>query len=244
MRRALIAMPILLCSLPAQAFESLWVHLEVLRALEPLCPAEMRRAMGSLSAASLEAPNRIIRRRETEFTARVKTGGNFAAADREMTAYAASVAEQVRQGVAKVGCTTLMTQFGLLTGTPPTLEQFMEAVRTTPLPSSERPAEIPAEDRIGTEAAYPLQRILLDAATKDRICDRGSVRVTPIGRTPLDAKNAPPFVGTPTQYEERWQILCDGREMAFHVSFQQDARHWRAYKVQHDGDASIERLPP
>jgi hypothetical protein len=244
MRRALIAITILLCPPPAQAFESLWVHLEVLRALEPLCPAEMRRAMGALSVAALEAPNRIIRRRETEFTARVKTGGDFAAADRQMTAYAASIATQVRDGVANAGCTTLMTRFGLLTGTPPTLEQFMDAVRNTPLPSTERPDEMPAEDRIGTEAAYPLQRILLDLATKDRTCDRRSVQVMRMGKTSLETKNTPPFVGTPMQHEERWRILCDGRDTAFRVSFQQDARHWRAYKLQHDGNASTERLPP
>src|SRR5215207_6149679 len=180
----------------AYALESLWVGLEAYRVLEPLCPTETRQALGNISVSFLDEPIGIIRKRETEFTARVKTNGDLEAADKALSAYLASIHNQVRDGVAAIGCAKAMTRLGLLSAKPLTFEQIMNGARNAPLPTTERSEAIPEKERIATRAAYPLQRILLKTATEGKACDNSSVKVTLINDKPLDAQNAPPFVGT------------------------------------------------
>lgn len=217
---------------PARAADSLWVLLESYRIAEPLCREEIGAALKGLSVADLGEATTIIRDRELAVIAKVKTAGNSEAARIALDDYRENITRQIGEGIAAKGCAAVIKQLGLDMPKPVTKAQITELARSVSIGSTERTDTIPVADRVGTMAAYPLQKILTLILTKDTGCDARSLKVTVLNEVAETAANAPPFVGTPKAYEERWQMQCAGEPRDFRVSFRQDARKWRSYKTE------------
>lgn len=226
-------------TVPASAkSQSFWVDLETGKVIARVCPEGYRAVFGDRKPEELDEPIAIIRARETLVTMEVSTKGDRKAAETAMEAYKANIARQIEEGAAQMGCDALLMTLGFKQpGRPvvaPSREQLVQAARRSEIPSTARPADLPAEERIGTEAAYPLQRLLLTvfADPKDRACDPKTAKVTPFSRETIDAENVPPFVGTPTRFTETWSLRCKGEAREFKVEFTQDARSWKRYAIR------------
>lgn len=145
---------------------------------------------------------------------------------------------QLEGGLKTMGCPRVIQKLGLNLPKPMTKEQITEMVRSAPLQSSERTDAIPAVDRIGTKAAYQLQKIITLNITQKKSCDLKPLRVILLNEVDRTPRDAPPFVGILRTYTERWEIVCDGEAEANIVTFHQDARKWRSYKVEHSARKS------
>lgn len=235
MRPALAVLATLAVAAPAHASESLWIDLSAARILAPLCPSEFKANFGALTAADLAEPLAAIDARETAETARVLTKGDRAEARKAMDAYAVLLADEVKAGHERLGCPAVFNSLQLTRPKPWEHDELMTAARDTPLPRTERPANLPATLQNGTQAAPNLQRtILLTLADEENACDPKTARVAQIAQDSVLARYAPPFVGEPKAYRERWTLTCHGKPKAFLVSFQQDARTWRRYTITPD----------
>lgn len=233
MHRLVICVVACILSTSAQSFESVWVWLASYRILEPSCRSDIQLALKGLATSNLEDAIEIARQREVAFTAKVKTAGDTARAQKELDAYHLVMVTQLEAGLKTMGCSTVVQKLGLTLPKPMTKEQLAEMARSTPLQSSERTDAIPAVDRIGTKAAYHLQKVITLNITQKKSCDPGSLRVTLLNEVDRTPPDAPPFVGQLRTYNERWEIVCDGEAEVNTVTFHQDARRWRSYKVEH-----------
>lgn len=243
MHRLVICVVICILSTSALAFESTWVWLASYRILESSCRSEIQAALKGLSTSDLEEAIEIARQREVVFTSKVKTAGDAARAQKELDDYHLVMVSQLEGGQKTMGCPQVIQKLGLNLPKPMTKEQITEMVRSAPLQSSERTDAIPAVDRIGTKAAYQLQKIITLNITQKKSCDLGSLRVTLLNEVDRKPSDAPPFVGQLRTYNERWEIVCDGEAEVNTVTFHQDARRWRSYKVEHSARKSVSNDP-
>ncbi len=222
---------------PARAdVGSLWVVYEAAQILAKRCPDEYGAMFGQRPASELDEPIRIIRARETAMTAEVSTDGDAAAAEAAMEAYKANITRQIETAVRDVGCQKASEGIGLGRGhAAPARSVLLRMARETMLPTTERSPHLPAEAQIGTQAAFPLQQLLLGmlADPADRACDPKTARVKPISRKLIDAENVPPFAGKPARFTEAWTLQCRGASKSFAIEFTQDARTWKRYSI-HD----------
>ncbi|WP_126114548.1 MULTISPECIES: hypothetical protein [unclassified Bosea (in: a-proteobacteria)] len=158
MRRLVICVVGCILCTSVQAFESTWVWLASYRILEPSCRSDIQSALKGLSTSDLEEAIEIARQREVVFTSRVKTAGDAARAQNELDDYHVVMVAQLEGGLKTMGCPRVIQKLGLNLPKPMTKEQVTEMARSAPLQSSERTDSIPAADRIGTKAAYQLQK--------------------------------------------------------------------------------------
>jgi hypothetical protein len=246
MRRVVICVVVCILSTSAQAFESAWVWLASYRILEPNCRSDIQLALKGLSTSDLEEAIEIARQREVVFTSKVKTAGDAARAQKELDDYYAVMVAQHEAGLKTMGCAMAVQKLGLSLPKPMTREQITAVARSAPIPSSERTDAIPARDRVGTKAAYQLQKIIILSVTQKKNCDLTSLRVTLLNEVDRTPRDAPPFVGTLRTYNERWEVVCDGETEASIVTFHQDARKWRSYKIEHSArkSAGNDASPP
>lgn len=244
MRRLVICIAGCILCTSVQAFESTWVWLASYRILEPSCRSDIQSALKGLSTSDLEEAIEIARQREVAFTSKVKTAGDAARAQKELDDYRLVMVAQLEGGLKTMGCPKVIQKLGLNLPKAMTKEQITEMVRSAPLPSSERTDAIPAVDRIDTKAAYQLQKILTLNITQKKSCDLSSLRVTLLSEVDRTPPDAPPFVGQLRTYNERWEIVCDGEAEVNNVTFHQDARRWRSYKVEHAPRKSVSNDAP
>jgi hypothetical protein len=233
MRRLVICVAVCVLSTSVQAFESAWVWLASYRILEPSCRPDIQLALKGLSTSDLEEAVEIARQRELVFTSKVKTAGDAARAQKELDDYYAVMVAQHEAGLKTMGCAKAIQKLGLNLPKPMTREQITTAARSVPISSSERTDAIPAIDRVGTKAAYQLQKIITQSITQKKNCDPTSLRVTLLNEVDRTPRDAPPFVGMLRTYSERWEVVCNGETEASIVTFHQDARKWRSYKIEH-----------
>ncbi len=238
MRMFLTCTAICLSAFPARAFESNWQYFESYRILAGVCPSEIQTAMRGLPVSELDEAVAIIREREAVFTVKIGAAGDIAEAHSKLDAYRREMVRQLDEAVKSMGCETAIQRLRLAIPKPVTGQQVAELARSVPIPSSERNDAIPVADRIGTNAAYPLQKIITRTMTDKKQCDLSTLKVTTLKETIKEAVNPPPFVGVLNSFEERWDVNCSGNNLSAVVTYSQDARKWRSYKVEMKDKAS------
>lgn len=240
MRIFLTCATVLLSALPARAaFESNWQHFESYRILAGACPDEIRTAMKGLPVSELDEGIAIIRERETAFIVKIGAASDMVQANSRLDSYRSEMVRQLDEAVKSMGCEKAIQRLGLAIPRPVTGQQIAELARAVPIPTSERTDAIPVADRIGTKAAYPLQKIITRTITLKKQCDLTTLKATALKETVLEAVNPPPFVGVLKSFEERWDLICDGKESSAVVTYSQDARKWRNYKIEAKNNASV-----
>ena len=222
----------------AYAFDSAWQRLESYRLLAGSCSPEIQKSLKGFQVADLDEPIAVIYEREANFVSSISKPGNIVQARRAMDDYRIEMVRQLDEAVKTLGCEKAIQRLGLDIPKPITKQQMIEFVRSVPIPTSERTDSIPAIDRIRTKAAYTLQKIITRALIDKKQCDLATLKVSVVKETPREAINPPPFVGVPKSHEERWDIVCDGSNLTASVTFVQDARRWRNYKIETKNSAS------
>jgi hypothetical protein len=238
MRMFLACTAIFLSALPARAFESNWQYFESYRILAGACPSEIQAAMRGLPVSELDEAVAIIREREAVFTVKIGAAGDIAQAHSKLDAYRGEMVRQLDEAVKSMGCEKAIQRLRLAIPKPVTGQQVAELARSLPIPTSERNDTIPVADRIGTNAAYPLQKIITLIMIDKKQCDLTTLKATVLKESVKEAKNPPPFVGVLKSFEERWDINCSGNKLSAVVTYSQDARKWRSYKVEMKNEAS------
>ena len=222
----------------AYAFDSAWQRLESYRILAGSCSPEIQKSLKGFQVADLDDPIAVIYEREANFISSISKPGNIVQARKAMDDYRIEMVRQLDEAVKTLGCEKAIQRLGLDIPKPITKQQMIEFVRSVPIPTSERTDSIPAIDRIGTKAAYPLQKIITRTLIDKKQCDLATLKASVVKETPKEAINPPPFVGVPKSHEERWDIVCDGNNLTALITFVQDARKWRNYKIETKNSAS------
>lgn len=222
----------------AYAFDSAWQRLESYRILTGSCSSEVEKALKGFHVADLDEPIAIIYEREANFVSSISNPTGIVQARKAMDNYRNEMVRQLDEAVKSMGCEKAIQHLRLDIPKPVTKQQMIEFVRSVPIPTSERTDSIPAIDRIGTKAAYPLQKIITRTLIDKKQCDLATLKASVVKETPREAINPPPFVGVPKSHEERWDIVCDGNNLTALITFVQDARKWRNYKIETKNSAS------
>lgn len=232
MRTILTCTLVLLSQTSTMAFDSVWQRLESYRILAGNCSPEIQMALKGLPVADLNEPIAIIYEREAAFTASIGHSGGIIQARKALDDYRSEMVRQISDAVKSMGCSNAIQSLRLTMPKPITKQELIDFVRSVPLPASERTDAIPAAERIGTKAAYPLQKIITRAMTDKKQCDLTTLKATVLKETAREAINPPPFVGVSKFHEERWDVFCEGKNLTALVTFVQDARKWRTYKIE------------
>lgn len=236
MRTILTCTLVLLSQTSAMAFDSVWQRLESYRILAGSCSSDIQMALKGLPVADLDEPVAIIYEREAAFTASIGHSGSIIQARKALEDYRNEMVRQISDAVKSMGCGRAIQSLRLAMPKPVTKQELIDFVRSVPIPTSERTDTIPAAERIGTKAAYPLQKIITRAIIDKKQCDLATLKATGLKETAREAINPPPFVGVLKTHEERWDVACEGKNLTTLVTFVQDARKWRTYKIETKGN--------